>query len=178
MALGLISLAALQWMELTESRSIARSLVQMPVAMTADDDSARAIHSFRNPETILAQASALSRGGSFEEAEFKFNELIQQNGFNAIGQAAQFNLANAYLRQSLRDDTTAGPSRHMLELAKQRYRKLLRVIPGDWDARYNLELALQLAPENAEPSATVSGKADPVKSVNVIVPDFKLKDLP
>jgi mxaK protein len=177
-ALGLISLAALQWLELTESRSIARALVQIPVAMTADDDLTSLIHSFRYPEAGLAHASALSQGGSFEEAEFKFNELIQQNGFNSIGQAALFNLANAYLRQSLRVNATAGSSRLMLELAKQRYRNLLRVVPEDWDARYNLELALQLAPENAGPSATVSDKIDPVKSVRVIVPDFKMKDLP
>ena len=38
----------------------------------------------------------------------------------------------------------------MLELAKQRYRDLLRLRPGDWDARYNLERALRLAPEDSE----------------------------
>jgi len=176
--LGLIALAALQWLELTENRSIAQALVQMPAALTADDDSTRGIHSYRYPEAILAHANALSQGSSFEEAEFKFNDLIHQNGFNSIGQAAQFNLANAYLRQGLRSDATTSTSRLMLELAKQRYRNLLRVIPGDWDARYNLELALQLAPENAGSLITASDKADPVKSVRVIVPDFKMKDLP
>lgn len=178
MTLGLIALAALQWLELTENRSIAQALVQMPAALTADDDSTRGIHSYRYPEAILAHANALSQGSSFEEAEFKFNDLIHQNGFNSIGQAAQFNLANAYLRQGLRSDATTSTSRLMLELAKQRYRNLLRVIPGDWDARYNLELALQLAPENAGSLITASDKADPVKSVRVIVPDFKMKDLP
>jgi mxaK protein len=35
----------------------------------------------------------------------------------------------------------------MLETAKARYRELLRLEPGNWDARYNLERALRLAPE-------------------------------
>ncbi len=47
----------------------------------------------------------------------------------------------------------------MVELAKQRYRDLLRDTPGDWDARYNLERALRLAPEenplDADPQAPV-----------------------
>lgn len=178
LTLGLIALAVLQWLELSENRSIARALVQIPAALPEDDDSARVIHSFRYPEAILAHANALSQGGSFDDAEFKFNELIHQHGFNSIGQAAQFNLANAYLRQGLSSDPTASPSRLMLELAKQRYRNLLHVVPGDWGARYNLELALRLAPENAGSSATAADKADPVKSVRVIVPDFKMKDLP
>ena len=35
----------------------------------------------------------------------------------------------------------------LIELAKQRYRDALRDRPDDWDARYNLERALWLAPE-------------------------------
>ena len=35
----------------------------------------------------------------------------------------------------------------MIELAKQNYRQVLHEDPDDWDARYNLERALWLAPE-------------------------------
>jgi mxaK protein len=35
----------------------------------------------------------------------------------------------------------------LIELAKQRYRDVLRAEPNHWDARYNLSRALQLAPE-------------------------------
>ena len=41
----------------------------------------------------------------------------------------------------------------LVELAKQSYRDLLRETPGDWDARYNLERALYLAPESEEDAA-------------------------
>ena len=43
----------------------------------------------------------------------------------------------------------AGPIRSLplLEQAKERYRAALRLEPGDWDTRYNLERALWLAPE-------------------------------
>jgi mxaK protein len=41
----------------------------------------------------------------------------------------------------------------MLEQAKERYRELLRIDAGDWDARYNLERALWLAPETNNPPA-------------------------
>jgi len=48
--------------------------------------------------------------------------------------------------------SSSGPVRSLplLEQAKQRYRQLLRVSPGDWDARYNLERALWFAPEASE----------------------------
>jgi mxaK protein len=38
----------------------------------------------------------------------------------------------------------------LVELAKRNYRILLREAPGDWDARYNLERALWLAPESEQ----------------------------
>ena len=62
-----------------------------------------------------------------------------------------------------------------MELAKQRYRDVLLINPQNWNARHNLELALRVAPEIA------GGKKDkrpPIKSVDVVVPDFILRDLP
>jgi len=164
----------MQWLEITEGRSIAEAVGRIPASLTADDDLLR--QSLRYPESSLARANALSSGGSFDQAESAFNELINQNKLNTIGHSAQFNLANAYLRQGVRSNAPASRTGPMLELAKQRYRDLLRAMPNDWDARYNLERALRLAPENAETSA--GDKVDPIKSVRVIVPDFQAKDLP
>lgn len=174
LTLCLATLAATQWWQIFEGRAVAEAIDRIPVSMTTDEDSAR--QSMRYPESSLARANALSQGGNFDQAESAFNDLINQNRLNATGQAAQYNLANAYLRQGMRSDVPASHTGPMLELAKQRYRDLLRANPNDWDARYNLERALRLAPENAEASAGDKGK--PIKSVRVIVPDFQPKDLP
>lgn len=175
-ALCLLAAALLQWRLLVQARTIgdAIDLVQdsPPSAVQARSTAA----DLQYPEVELARANALSAGGQFEAAEFAFNELIQQQQNAAISQAAQFNLANAYLRQGMRSDLTADQKRPLLELAKQRYRDLLRVTPGDWDLRYNLQSALRLAPEEVEPLA--NDKGDPIKRVNVIVPDFHIGDLP
>ncbi len=169
----LTAFAGLQWLDLSESKAIALAIAQIPASLAPEHDTFQPIH---YPEAQLARANALSKGGSFDEAESAFNQLIHQNELNPTGQAALFNLANAYLRQGMRRDLSKSRTGPMLELAKRRYRDLLRAIPNDWDARYNLELALRLAPEGAETSA--QNEIDPVKSVRVIVPDFKAKDLP
>ncbi len=124
---------------------------------------------------ILATATALSAGGQFETAETLLVKLIDGQPFQPLGQAARFNLANHYLREGLRKDLPGAQARPLIEIAKQRYRDLLRVNSADWDARVNLEYALRVAPELAN---SARGNIKPVKSVNVIVPDFKLKDLP
>lgn len=129
----------------------------------------------KNAMLAIKEANALSAGAEFERAEAAFDALIRLHGLDAIGLTARFNLANAYLRQGMRGDLDARQKTPMLELAKQRYRDLLRITPNDWDARYNLERTLQLAPKYA---ALADDNGDPIKSVRVIVPDFKAKDLP
>jgi mxaK protein len=65
-----------------------------------------------------------------------------------LRQAALYNLGNLYMRDALENGASeAFRSLPLIELAKQRYRDVLRDRPVDWDARYNLSRALQLAPE-------------------------------
>ena len=174
--LGLGVLATNYWLELSAGRAMSRTITEIPTALSANDTSFQSHQALRYPETRLALANAHSERGSFEAAEAAFNGLIRDNNSAATARAAQFNLANAYLRQGMRDDLEASQRGPMLELAKQRYRDLLRFYPDDWDARYNLELTLRLAPENEK--ALAENKIKPIKSVRVIVPDFKVKDLP
>ncbi len=174
--LCLTALAIAQWFEINESKSIRQGISRAQTSLPTDDGSPQLIQSFRYPEARLAWANALSETGNFEAAESVFSELIRKHNFDATGQAARFNLANAYLRQGMRSELPASQARPMLELAKLRYRDLLRHEPGDWDARYNLERALRLAPERAEILA--HDKGDPIKSVRVVVPGFSDKDLP
>jgi mxaK protein len=105
------------------------------------------------PELRLVQAMKSARDGDAEAAIRAYKDVIE-NGREDIRQAALFDLGNLYLRQALRSGT-AEADRYMplIELAKQSYRTLLRANSDDWEARYNLEQALRLAPEYDEVAA-------------------------
>jgi mxaK protein len=129
-------------------------------------------------ELRLAQALAFSRAGQHEAALKGFAGLIQ-NGERSdpIAQGALFNLANMYLRQGLEQRGGAAfGAEPLFELSKQRLRDLLRVAPQDWDARYNLERALRLAPEEQEVFSAEQQQS--VDRYRVRVPGFVAGDLP
>ena len=65
----------------------------------------------------------------------------------------------------------------LVELAKQRYRDLLRADPGDWDARYNLERALWLAPEAQDVFGAETDDM-PKELLRIKVPGLPPGDLP
>ncbi|MBC5782207.1 MxaK protein [Ramlibacter sp. USB13] len=98
-------------------------------------------------EARFAHALALARTGGYEAGLAAQKALVQQER-GALRTAALYNLGNLHLRQALRKGQAAAvESLPLVELAKQSYRDALRADPGDWDARYNLERALALAPE-------------------------------
>jgi mxaK protein len=99
------------------------------------------------PESQLARALALARNGA-SDAAIKAYKVLSESDRDDIKQAALYNLGNLYLREALKDGS-AEAARYMplIELSKQSYRSLLRMNATDWDARYNLEQALRLAPE-------------------------------
>lgn len=102
------------------------------------------------PEARFAHANALSMAGNFEDAAKAYKALIQGDRAD-IRLAALFNLGNLHMREALKNGADGtGNSLPLIELAKQNYRDLLRDNPSDWDARYNLERALWLAPEVEE----------------------------
>jgi mxaK protein len=99
------------------------------------------------PEARFARALALARAGESEAAVKAYKALIEDERRD-LSQAAQYNLGNLYMRDALADGASqAFRSLPLIELAKQRYRDVLRNEPADWDARYNLSRALLLAPE-------------------------------
>lgn len=131
------------------------------------------------PEARLARAAALARAGAHDAASKTYVGLIRTGDVDAIGRDALFNLANLYLRQGLAQGA-GGPGGSealpLVELAKQRYRDLLRASPGDWDARYNLERALRLAPEEQE--AVAETVNEPVERRRVMLRGMDPGDLP
>jgi mxaK protein len=96
-------------------------------------------------ESRFARAMALARAGQSELALKEYTALAQSER-GELRRRALYNLGNLYLRDAL-NAGEAFRSLALVELAKSNYRVLLREAPSDWDARYNLERALWLAPE-------------------------------
>lgn len=101
-----------------------------------------------HPRVAFARAVLLSREDAFDDAVRAYAgiEAGKDAGFRAD---IRYNLANLYLRRGMdfRADDAGDLAMPLIELAKEGYRELLRRDGGDWAARYNLELALRLAPE-------------------------------
>lgn len=98
------------------------------------------------PALRFARAQRLAAQGDLDTALGLYRALQDDP---QLGAAARFNAANALMRQAvvLRDAGQADRAYPMVELAKEAYRELLRRDPADDPARYNLERALRLNPE-------------------------------
>jgi mxaK protein len=170
-SLALIALAAAQWLRLAQAERVDRAiaLAAQGPPLTGPD---RLL-----PEARYAHALALARAGRYEEALAAQKAFVQAER-GPLRLAMLYDLGNLHLREALRkgpaDIDTALP---LVELAKQSYRDVLRADPEDWDARYNLERALALAPEaddeGAQPAEPVANKERTVTTAHV-----GRKDLP
>ena len=99
------------------------------------------------PEARFVQAMALAKSGDYENA-LKAYRVLGREEETRVSLAALYNAGNLQLREALKEGSNASVrALPLLELAKQSYRAVLRRDPQSWDARYNLERALWLAPE-------------------------------
>lgn len=98
------------------------------------------------PQARFARAVSLARAGESDAAIKAYKSLIGEQRHD-LRERALYNLGNLYMRNALANIADVSQSLPLVELAKRSYRDLLRQEPADWDARYNLELALRLAPE-------------------------------
>ena len=163
----------LQWQQARQLNTTIAAAAQAPAPSSS---AAEATVSRDAPREVrLAQATAWSQAGAFDAAFKHFAGLIEPGRSDAVSRHAQYNLGNMYVRQGLASGTPAdtGP---LLELAKQRYRDLLRADPQDWDARYNLERTLRAAPEEQETTAEAPNV--PVERRNVALRGMTAGDLP
>jgi mxaK protein len=167
-SLALAALAAAQWLRLAQAERVDRAIAL--AAQPAGPD--RAL-----PEARYAHALALARAGRYEDALAAQKAFVQDEQ-GPLRRAMLYDLGNLHLREALRK----GPAEldaalPLVELAKQSYRDVLRADPDDWDARYNLERALALAPEaddeGAQPAEPVANKERTVTTAHV-----GRKDLP
>jgi mxaK protein len=150
---------------LSRAERVNRSIAQATVGTAASSI----------PEARFAQAIALARAGKVDGAIRAYKE--QALGKRAdLRLAALYNLGNLYLREANRDATEEStPALPLIELAKQSYRDLLRDDPGFWDARYNLERALWLAPEIEDPIVEVDEIPDAEDRTMSTLPGARLE---
>jgi mxaK protein len=119
-------------------------------------------------EAQFARALALSESGDPGAALQIYKALIQGDRTD-LKLAALYNVGNLHLREAMKSGPDeAARSLPLIELAKQSYRALLRIDPSDWDARYNLERALWLAPEIEE--AAVNEPPEPPQRATTTAP--------
>lgn len=84
-----------------------------------------------------------------EDVDGALARLTALQSHPALGTAARIDAANLLLRQALalQGSDREGAALAMTELAKEKYREVLRAEPQAWDARYNLERALRVVPD-------------------------------
>ena len=109
-------------------------------------------------ELRFADAAAQAASGADEAALNAYSALQSDT---PLGQAARYNSANALLRQAalVRAGPQPGQAIPLIELAKENLRAVLRIDPGHWDARYNLERAQRLLPDPDDADFTPEGPA-------------------
>jgi mxaK protein len=128
------------------------------------------------PEARLAHAVVLAKV-DYDGALAAYKAIIQ-GGREDLRRIALYDLGNLHLRQALQvgldDEAQSLP---LVELAKQSYRDVLRRDPNDWDARYNLERTLRLAPEDDDDTDEDTGPPDPREHERSTIVDPRM-DLP
>ena len=129
-----------------------------------------------SPEGRLTRAVALANL-DYDAALAAFKAIIQSNRED-LGRVALYDLGNLNLHQAIKAEAAdESQSLPLAELAKQSYRDLLRRDPYDWDARYNLERALRLAPEDEDDTDDANSPADPREHERTTIADPRM-DLP
>jgi len=164
------------WVRLQHAAEVNRAIaaVSAPGANNAGSPEDRAGDDDA-PQVQLARATMLSKAGAYDAAARLYNGLIHENRLDDLGRVALFDLGNMYLRQGSGDgNARVLRSIAMVNEAKARYRLVLRSAPGDWDARYNLERALWLAPE----AGSALDQPDVKEQHNVTLRDAQSQDLP
>lgn len=119
--------------------------------------SADALREDPAPAARFALARLLEAGGNWQAA-VEIYQGEEAAADPALANAARYNGGNVLLREALqRGDDDQIQRLTLANLAKRRYREVLEHEPQHWNARYNLERALVLAPERAGTEA----QADP-----------------
>ena len=101
-----------------------------------------------DPHIQFAVAYDLQQQREFKAAVNAYGAVNALSG-SQLQMHIKYNLANLYFREAtrLREAGAYDLAMPLIELAKQNYKEILRIDNGHWDAKFNLEVALFVAPE-------------------------------
>lgn len=115
----------------------------------------------------FAKAYGLQQEGDINTARVIYGDIGRSDD-SALRAAAFYNLGNSFMRQaeSLDIDEDSDRAVPLLELAKVNYRESLAIDSENWDARRNLQRALNLLPDaNPKVPMEVEGRRGAVRTV-------------
>ncbi len=132
---------------------ITLALLGMAIRLEAANSKIRALKSNHDvavamdspPELLLARIEFLLAHDRVDEVQ-PYVEALDKTGPDALRAVGRYNFANGRLRQGFDLLTqgkldAAGP---FVVLSRQEYRRALTLAPGDWDAKFNLDVASRL----------------------------------
>jgi mxaK protein len=116
---------------------------QTVAALRADRDAL--VNDSAPAEVLFARACFLFSHQRIEEAQV-LSEIMAQRGDTKVFSSLLFNLGNARLRQAVGLITNEDLSGAIpfVNLAKRDFRRVLELEPANWNAKYNLDVAMRL----------------------------------
>ena len=122
------------------------------------------------PQLVLARAAYLLRRDRVQEVQ-SLEAPLERSGDTAARSALLYNLGNRHLREAFKliADQKLDEAVPLVALAKQSYRQALRLRPDDWDARYNLDIAMRLVRDFP---ITEQGEGDTLPATRKLWPDL------
>lgn len=124
------------------------------------------------PALLEARAGFLLKRGHFDDAQ----QYLDQAAIRADPESYSrmlYNMANARMRAAIRsiEQGNFDKAIPLVQIAKAEYRSALRIDPADWDAKYNLDVAMRLVRDL--PQAVPEDKDEPLET-----PEKLWSDLP
>lgn len=156
-ALVAILLVVVSWQNLQIKRYNA--------AVEAENFAAAA--NYPQAEGVFAQAFDEHSNARYQQARILYSEL-EASDDDALRVAALFNMGNTYMQQARQIDLETDPdlAAPLIELAKVSYREVLSIDSAHWNAKYNLERALQWLPDSRDLKLMeLDGLQNPVRTV-------------
>jgi len=122
--------------------------VNRQLAARLADPAAQTVPLGEDPRLWVAAARQPARAGRTAEAAALLHRAADAS-LGELRSIALYDLGNLYLQAALQlpDPGANGSALPLFELAKQSYRSALMERADLWDAKFNLELALRVAPD-------------------------------